>query len=57
VDLVQQAGVTVEQDEEFHQRERGLGLAVLVTRKGIGAAAEDGGRLALVEPEFLADTR
>ena len=30
VDLVQQVGVAVEQDEEFHQGERGLGLAVFV---------------------------
>jgi hypothetical protein len=57
VDLAQQVGVAVEQDEELHQRERGLGLAVLVTRKGVGAAAEDRGRLALVEREFLTDAR
>jgi hypothetical protein len=48
VDLVQQVGVTVKQHEEFHQRERGLGFAVFVMRKGIGAAAEDRGRLSLV---------
>src|SRR4051794_19484395 len=34
VDLVQQVGGTVKQHEELHQREGGLGLAVLVTQKG-----------------------
>jgi hypothetical protein len=53
VDLAQQVGVTVEQHEEFHECERRLSLAVLVTRKGIGAAAEERGRLPLVERELL----
>src|ERR1017187_4476257 len=48
-DLVQQSGVPVEHHQEFHQRERRLGLAVLVARKRIGAAAKDHGRLPLVE--------
>ena len=47
----------VEHHEEFHQREWRLGLAVLVARKRIGAAAEDRGRLPLVERELLTDTR
>jgi hypothetical protein len=55
LNLIQQVGVTVEQNEELHQRQRGLGLAVLVTRKGLGAAAEDGRCLPLVQREFLAD--
>jgi hypothetical protein len=49
--------VSVEHYEEFHQREWRLGLAVLVARKRIGAAAKDRGRLPLVEREFLADAR
>src|ERR1017187_5711394 len=56
-DLVQQIGVPVEHHEEFHQREWRLGLAVLIARKRIGAAAKDRGRLPLVERELLADTR
>src|SRR5271157_6362631 len=56
-DLVQQVRVPVEHHEELHQRERWLGLAVLVARKRIGATAEDRGRLPLVERELLADAR
>jgi len=56
-DLVQQVGVPVEHHEEFHQRQRRLGLAVLVTRKRIGATAENRGRLPLIERELLADAR
>jgi hypothetical protein len=56
-DLVQQVGVPVEHHEEFHQCQRRLGLAGLVTRKRIGATAENRGRLPLVERELLADAR
>ena len=56
-DFVQQFGVPVEHHEEFHQRERRLGLAVLVARKRIGAAAKDPVSLPLLEREFLADAR
>jgi hypothetical protein len=43
----------VENLEQFHQRERRLGLPVLVARKGFGAAAEDRSGLPLVEASFL----
>jgi hypothetical protein len=56
-DLVQQVGVPVEHHEEFHQRQRRLGLAVLVARKRIGATSENRGRLPLIERELLADAR
>src|ERR1019366_3511198 len=56
-DLVQQIGVPVEHHKEFYQRERRPGLAVLVARKRIGAAAKDRGRLPLIQRELLADTR
>ena len=47
----------VEHHEEFYQRERGLGVAVFVARKRIGAATKNRGRLPLIQREFLADTR
>src|SRR5579872_400672 len=56
-DILQQIGAPVEQLQELYQRERRLGLAVLITRKRVDAAAEDRGRLTLVERELLADTR
>src|ERR1022692_1855475 len=57
LDLVQEMGVPVEHHEEFHQRERRPGFAVLVARKRIRAAAKDCGRLPLVERQLLADTQ
>lgn len=52
--LVQQVRVPVQHLEQFHERQRRLGLAIFVAREGIHAAAEDFRRLALVEMEFLA---
>lgn len=49
--------MTVEQHEQFHQCERGLGLAVLIAGERIRTAAEDRRRLPVVEREFLANPR
>jgi len=55
LDLVEQIGVTVEHLEQFHQRQRRLGLAVFVARKRSDPAAENFGGFALVERELPAD--
>jgi len=47
--------VTVEHLEQFHQRQRRLGLAVFVARKRSDPAAENFGGFALVERELPAD--
>lgn len=44
----------VQHFKQFHQGQGRLGLAVFAARKGVHAAAEDFGRLALVQIEFLA---
>jgi hypothetical protein len=46
-DLIGQVGATLKHLEQFHQGQRGLGLAGFVTREGIDATAEDFGGFAL----------
>ena len=49
--------MTIKQLEQLDQGQRGLGLAVLISREGIDVAAEDFGSLALIKIEFLAHSR
>lgn len=53
--LVQQLRVAVQHLQQLPQGQRRAGLAGLVARDGIDAAAEDGSGLALVERQLLAD--
>ena len=46
--------MAVKHFEQFHQRQRRLGLAVLVARKGIHPAAENLRRFALIKRKLLA---
>ena len=50
--LAEKIGVTVQQFEQLDQGQRWLGLAVLVAREGIDAAAEEFSGFALVEIEL-----
>jgi len=54
--FVEQFGVAVQHLEQFHQRQRRLGLAVLVTRECVDAAAENLSGLARVQRQFFLRT-
>src|SRR5271156_160032 len=47
--------MTVENLQQLHERQRRLGPSGLVARKGIDSAAENLGRLTLVERELFAN--